>query len=45
MLRILDKIATKLGIADDDPSIAVLEQATRPDKLAEQIDRINGEAE
>jgi uncharacterized membrane protein len=45
MLRMLDKIATKLGISDDDPSIAVLEQATRPDKLAEQIDRINGEAE
>ncbi|HET7795909.1 MAG TPA: DUF1003 domain-containing protein [Rhizobacter sp.] len=44
MLRMLGKIADKLGIPDDDPSSAVLEQATRPDKLAAQIDRISGEA-
>ena len=45
MLRMLGKITAKLGIPDDDPTSAVLEQATRPDKLAEQIDRINGEAD
>ncbi len=44
MLRTLGKIAAKLGIPDDDPSSTVLEQAMRPDKLAEQIDRISGEA-
>ena len=45
MLRMLGKIAEKLGVTDDDPTGAVLEQATRPDKLAEQIDRINSEAD
>ena len=44
MLRMLGKIAEKLGVPDDDPSGAVLEQATRPDKLAAQIDRISSEA-
>jgi uncharacterized membrane protein len=46
MLHLLGKISAKLGISDDDdPTRAVLEQATRPDKLAAQIDRISGEAE
>lgn len=46
MLHMLGKIAEKLGIADDDDSTrTVLEQATRPDKLAAQIDRISGEAD
>jgi uncharacterized membrane protein len=43
MLKMLDQIAKKVG-ADvaSDPSIKVLEQATRPEKLAEQIDRATG---
>src|SRR5687767_1545404 len=46
VLHLLGKIAERLGIADDDdPTRAVLEQATRPDKLAAQIDRISGEAD
>jgi uncharacterized membrane protein len=44
MLRMLDRIAGKLGVTfDDDPSLAVLERATRPDRLAEQIDRIQND--
>jgi uncharacterized membrane protein len=40
MLKVLGAIATKLGVSvSDDPSTEVLEQATRPDKLVEQIDR------
>ena len=39
MLQLLKEIAEKLGVnADKDPNVAVLEQATRPDKLLEQID-------
>lgn len=46
MLELLGKIATKLGInAGDDPSISVLEQATRPERLVEQIDESIKEAE
>ena len=40
MLKVLGAIAAKLGVSvSDDPSTEVLEQATRPDKLVEQIDR------
>lgn len=40
MLKLLEKIAKKVGVdPDDDPEVKVLEQATRPEKLAEQIDR------
>ena len=43
MLRMLDAIAHKLHVSlDDDPTVSVLEQATRPEKLAEQIDRASG---
>lgn len=45
LLRTVSKIAAQLGIPDDDPSTAVLAQATRPDKLAAQIDRISSEAD
>jgi uncharacterized membrane protein len=39
MLKLLDQIATKVGVkSDDDPAITVLEEATRPDKLGEQIE-------
>lgn len=39
-LELLTAIAHRLGIdADLDGSVTALEQATRPDKLAEQIDR------
>jgi uncharacterized membrane protein len=41
MLRILQSIAKKIGAQlEDDPSLEALEQATRPDKLAEQIDKV-----
>jgi uncharacterized membrane protein len=44
MLRMLERIAHKVGAEiEHDPSLAVLEQATRPDKLAEQIDRASGD--
>ena len=40
MLQMLDRIAQKLEIThDDDPDIGVLEQATRPETLARQIDK------
>jgi uncharacterized membrane protein len=50
MLQMLAAIGKKLEVSfDDDPSISALEQATRPDKLAEQIDRAsetqNGKAD
>lgn len=44
MLRMLDRIAAKLGVSvDDDLSLAALERATRPDRLAEQIDRVQND--
>lgn len=40
MLLLLTRIAEKLEIrCDDDPSISVLEQSTRPDHLAKQIEK------
>ena len=40
MLELLTKIAARLEVdADEDPSVSVLKQATRPEKLAEQIDQ------
>jgi uncharacterized membrane protein len=46
MLQVLARIARKLDVPmDDDGTLAVLEQATRPEKLAEQIDKAtNGNA-
>lgn len=38
MLAMLEAIMIKLGIEDSDPEVQVLEQATRPDKLMEQIE-------
>jgi uncharacterized membrane protein len=44
MLQMLDRIAHAVGVVDDeDPSLQVLEQAMRPDKLAEQIDKAASE--
>jgi uncharacterized membrane protein len=44
MLRMLERIADKLGISfEDDPAVSVLEQATRPETLAAQIDRVEVE--
>lgn len=44
MLRMLDRIAAKLGVSvDDDLSLEALERATRPDRLAEQIDRVQND--
>ena len=40
MLRMLERIAEKVGaITDDDPSLQVLDQATNPEKLVEQIEQ------
>ena len=40
MLKMLGAVARKLGVVlTDDPSAEVLEQATRPETLAEQIER------
>src|SRR3954468_16397005 len=39
MLQLLDRMARKMGLyEEDDPEIAVLEQATRPEPLARQIE-------
>lgn len=41
MLNMLDSIAKKVGVTDHgDPSVKVLEQATQPEQLARQIDRV-----
>ena len=46
MLKVLGAIAKKLGVVvTDDPSAEVLEQATRPDKLVEQIEKARELAE
>ncbi len=46
MLQLLTAIARKLEVDDGgDPSIAVLEQATRPDALLQQIDDMAKEKE
>ncbi len=38
ILQILEQIAAKVGVEiDDDPTIQILEQATRPETLVEQI--------
>ena len=40
MLKILDRIADKVGAnTQDDPSLQVLEQSTRPEKLVDQIEK------
>lgn len=39
MLQLLDRMARKMGLyEDDDPEIEALEQATRPETLARQIE-------
>lgn len=39
MLKLLDAIARKVGVTEEeDPEVRALEQATRPDKLARQIE-------
>jgi len=39
MLTLLGRIAEKVGVKiDDDPSLQVLEQATRPEQLVDQIE-------
>jgi len=46
MLTLLEAIARKVGAdSNEDPDIEVLEQATRPEKLVEQIDASIEEAE
>ena len=39
MLTLLGRIAEKVGVKiDDDPTLQVLEQATRPEQLVDQIE-------
>ncbi len=39
MLRLLEQMARKMGVGPaEDPDVAVLEEATRPERLVEQID-------
>jgi uncharacterized membrane protein len=46
MLQLLGRIAQKLDVSlEDDRALSVLEQATRPEKLAEQIDEASEAAE
>jgi uncharacterized membrane protein len=41
MLQLLDRMAKKMGLyEEDDPEIQVLEQATRPEMLARQIEDV-----
>ena len=41
MLQLLDRMARKMGLyEEDDPEIQVLEQATRPEMLARQIEDV-----
>jgi uncharacterized membrane protein len=44
MLTILERIAKKVGAkTDDDPRLQVLEQATQPEKLVDQIEKAKAE--
>jgi uncharacterized membrane protein len=44
MLQLLERIASKMGVGDTtDAEVAALEQATRPETLARQIERAYGE--
>lgn len=44
MLTILERIAERVGAkTDDDPSLQVLEQATQPEKLIDQIEEAQGQ--
>jgi len=39
MLKMIEKISNKLGIEDDpDPDVAILTEATKPDRLIDQIE-------
>ena len=39
MLKLLERMAQKMGVpTEDDTSVQVLEQSTRPEKLVEQIE-------
>lgn len=43
MLQMLQAIHQHLGIRDEDPEVAVLEQATKPEKVVQEIERYVGE--
>jgi uncharacterized membrane protein len=45
MLQLLEKIAKKVGAHDSDPQIRALEEATRPESLAEQIEEAYRDAD
>jgi hypothetical protein len=40
MLAMLEAIHQRLGISDNDPEIAALEESTRPQTLVDQIETI-----
>jgi uncharacterized membrane protein len=43
MLKMLAAIHQQLGIREEDPEVAVLEQATKPAKVVQEIERYVGE--
>jgi uncharacterized membrane protein len=43
MLSMLEAIHKRLGIRQEDPEVAVLEQATKPEKVVKEIERYVGE--
>lgn len=43
MLQMLAAIHKRLGISEQDPEVAVLEQATHPEKVVREIERYVGE--
>ena len=44
MLQILERIAEKVGASiAGDPSLQVLEHATRPEKLVDQIEEVSNQ--
>jgi len=43
MLQMLEAIHKRLGISNEDPEVASLEQATKPEKVVQEIERYVGE--
>ena len=40
MLSMLEAIQKRLGIADGDPEVSLLEESTQPEQLVRQIDKV-----
>ncbi len=45
MLQLLESIGQRVGATtEDDPSLPVLEQSTRPETLVKQIEKVTGQS-